>query len=390
MIKFILFTLIVFSFLNSIHNIYGQQVITENTTEIILQTNKTNSDQPKLSIIQIEKKEWWIYLLSIFIIVIVTIFSSWLFKRAQKDNLQLLKDTGSISNIDVKHKGGFWDIIREGDYYPSLARFQFLLWTFVISFTLLSVYLILLRNGILDPKLELPTNTLILMGISTIVPIISNVISKENYTKTLSSIPEKNTIPKLSTMLLEGGKPTLGRYQMFLWTFLSISIYLLQFNNYVNGPVFDRLIPDVDDSLVVLMGLSQGAYLGFKAVARERIYLVLESSTPVKDTKVDKNTVITATFNNELDATTIDQNTIILTKEGSTDLIPGESKVDPTNKKMIIFKPTSPLEEGAKYNVKLSQSLKDKDGNTLEADNAWSFETKPSDGDFPAHSERND
>jgi hypothetical protein len=92
------------------------------------------------------------------------------------------------------------------------------------------------------------------MGISTAVPIISNVISKEKYTETLSSIPKKDKLPKFSTMLLEGGKPTLGRYQMFLWIFLSISIYLLQFNNYLNGQVINNIIPDVDDSLVFLMG----------------------------------------------------------------------------------------------------------------------------------------
>jgi hypothetical protein len=41
---------------------------------------------------------------------------------------------------------------------------------------------------------------------------------------------------------------------MFLWIFLSISIYLLQFNNYLNGQVINNIIPDVDDSLVFLMG----------------------------------------------------------------------------------------------------------------------------------------
>jgi hypothetical protein len=46
------------------------------------------------------------------------------------------------------------------------------------------------------------------MGISTAVPIISNVISKEKYTETLSSIPKKDKLPKFSTMLLEGGMPT--------------------------------------------------------------------------------------------------------------------------------------------------------------------------------------
>lgn len=43
---------------------------------------------------------------------------------------------------------------------------------------------------------------------------------------------------------------------MFLWTFLSISIYLLQFNNYLNGPEINSIIPDVNGSLVFLMGLS--------------------------------------------------------------------------------------------------------------------------------------
>ena len=97
----------------------------------------------------------------------MTIISYWIIKRAQKNNIQALKDIHSVSNTDELYKGGFWDIIREGDYYPSLARFQFLLWTFVISFTLLSVYFVLLRNGIVNPEIGLPINTLLLMGIST-------------------------------------------------------------------------------------------------------------------------------------------------------------------------------------------------------------------------------
>jgi hypothetical protein len=246
MIKFILFTLIVFTFFNSTHNIYGQLVPIQNITQIDKQ-NMAITDSTREGFKEIEKKEWWIFLLSVFLIFIVTIISYWIIKRA---------------------RGQFWDIIREGDdNHPSLARFQFLVWTFVISFTLLSVYFILLRNGIVNPLLDLPTNTLLLMGISTVVPIISNVIPRKKVTETSSSSPKENEVPKFSTMLMEEGKPTLGRYQMFLWTFLSISIYLLQFNNYINGPVINSIIPDVDDTLVFLMGLSQAGYLGLKAVA---------------------------------------------------------------------------------------------------------------------------
>jgi hypothetical protein len=45
------------------------------------------------------------------------------------------------------YKGNFSDIIRGENYYPDLPRFQFLLWTFVISSTFLSLYLIRILGG---------------------------------------------------------------------------------------------------------------------------------------------------------------------------------------------------------------------------------------------------
>lgn len=177
MIKFILFILMVFSLLNSIHEAYGLKVFIKNATATILQNNVTTTDTSIIYSKEITI-DWCIFILSIFIIFIVTIISSWIIKRAQKNHLQHLKDKSIINNIENTHQGGFWDIIREGDYFPSLARFHFLLWIFVISFTLLSTYFILLRDGITTPELGLPVNTLLLMGISTVVPIISNVVSR--------------------------------------------------------------------------------------------------------------------------------------------------------------------------------------------------------------------
>ncbi len=42
----------------------------------------------------------------------------------------------------------FGDIIRDGSGFPSLARFQFLLWTFIILFAVLGVFLTRLFMGI--------------------------------------------------------------------------------------------------------------------------------------------------------------------------------------------------------------------------------------------------
>jgi hypothetical protein len=201
-------------------------------------------------------------------------------------------------NLDDQniHKVNFWDIIRDGDYYPSLARFQFLIWTFIISFSFLSIYLVRILGGELGFPQQIPAGVLQLMGISIVTPIIGNGLSSFKYDTTISK-KQIDKIPPFATMLLENDKPVLFRYQMFLWTFVGIGIYLFIFFSTVSVSISDvqkgeelkcdqlkpdkakqagceelKLsnlnLPDIDPSLVILMGLSQGAYLGGKLVAR--------------------------------------------------------------------------------------------------------------------------
>jgi hypothetical protein len=184
----------------------------------------------------------------------------------------------------------FFDIIRDGDYYPSLPRLQFLVWTFVISFVYLSIYLIRISSGESDAPI-VDNNLLILLGISIASPLISNVISGNKYSK---HVPEYSTPghegaidrKPFKTMLLENHKPALFRYQMFLWTFIGVTIFLSLFAvnvfDYVHryelcvskavciqdDKVEALAIPKIDNMLVVLMGLSQTGYLGGKVVAR--------------------------------------------------------------------------------------------------------------------------
>ena len=73
------------------------------------------------------------------------------------------------------------DIIRDGSGFPSLARFQFLLWTFILMFAVLSLYFARLFIGILALPDEIPANLLILTGISVAVPFVSNPISSIKY-----------------------------------------------------------------------------------------------------------------------------------------------------------------------------------------------------------------
>lgn len=194
----------------------------------------------------------------------------------------VLKITGS-RETDYIHRRKFSDIIRGRDYYPSLARFQFLLWTLVILFAFFSIYLIRIFNGVSSSPLELPQNLLVLLGISAVVPVISSKVSTvKGYSPCVhlgSHLPyspsDETTIrrklPGFRTMFDENGILSLSRVQMFIWTWIAIGIYLyILFSRVINANIAQLLgltIPDVGFWIIVLMALSQGIYLAGKIIA---------------------------------------------------------------------------------------------------------------------------
>jgi hypothetical protein len=181
-------------------------------------------------------------------------------------------------------KSKFSDIIRGFDMDPSLSIFQFLLWSLVLMFSFIGVYLVRIFAGISDPPQgPLPVYLLSIGGISVATPLISNLISSYRYNSVQfytderadtaeenDSVAQKRPLkrPPLGEMLREYGKPTLSRFQMFGWTWISIGIYLSVLFSKVSESshsVQNLSVPDVDPTLVVLMGLSQFAFLGIKA-----------------------------------------------------------------------------------------------------------------------------
>src|SRR6476620_10035406 len=210
---------------NAVPNLTTQKATTGSTTQNVNCTlGSTDSANP------IVKNSFAVAgLVAGIIIVVVTFAASRIIQKGKHWLLgqgKLVLEAPCKEGKQGNHKGGFWDIIREADYFPSLARLQFVLWTFTISFTLLSIYLFMLWNNTLCWSV-LPQNILALMGISASVHVVSTVISREKYMSSIrGSLPCKENVPALSTMLLEHGKPTLGRYQLFIWTIISIIVYL--------------------------------------------------------------------------------------------------------------------------------------------------------------------
>jgi hypothetical protein len=165
-------------------------------------------------------------------------------------------------------------IIRDSDWYPSLSRLQFISWTFLIGFVY--VWFLLLNMWHLcdgtdfSKLLGLPEHLLELMGITSLTTIASKGLSSFKYVK--RNKPVK--LPSLGTMLLENQIPSVGRYQMFLWTCIGILTYFVLvgttvFNSYTNfGNCTNIIVPDCPEVLLFLMGISQAAYLGGKSVSK--------------------------------------------------------------------------------------------------------------------------
>ena len=166
--------------------------------------------------------------------------------------------------------------------YPTLSKFQFWLWTMVISFTFLSLQIMKIivtdyATGQDYLIQDIPENLLAMMGISVAVPIAaSGITNKMNKTSKIG------TVTSFGSMFRNfEGNLDLSRLQMFIWTIIGISIYLHVFIDQVFTleSVDQLFLPDVSPTLVILMGLSQTAYLGSKLTSRST---EVNNSTDIK------------------------------------------------------------------------------------------------------------
>jgi len=169
----------------------------------------------------------------------------------------------------------FTDLIREADGYPSLARMQFLCWTLIVLFCFTTTTMVRLLGGLSEPPgaTMIPENLLLLMGISVSVTPISAYMTQTKYGDPKKEDLERSNLDSISwsSMLLENNMPSLSRFQMLSWTILSIIMYLSTFYVQLAKLNISQLssfnLPNIDYTMVVLMGLSQGAYLGGKFVS---------------------------------------------------------------------------------------------------------------------------
>lgn len=168
-------------------------------------------------------------------------------------------------------------IIRDSDWYPSLSRVQFLSWTFIIGIAFVWIFLLKAKYAYVHSaemditKLTVPDNLLLLMGITSLTTVVSKGLSSIKYTGKREK-QSKSQLPNLGTMFQENERPSITRYQIFLWTSISVLAYFVlvfgsiinSYNADTNSNILSLTIPDCPQVLLFLMGISQATYLGGK------------------------------------------------------------------------------------------------------------------------------
>jgi hypothetical protein len=131
----------------------------------------------------------------------------------------------------------------------SLALVQMAIWFFVIMSSWLLLYVVKHNFNNISETLVL------LMGISAGTGIGGVVIETA---RTKPALPSQGL---LKDILSDDNGVSFHRFQIFAWTIVLVAVFVRQVTTYL-------IMPEFDSSLLILMGISSGTYLGFKATVK--------------------------------------------------------------------------------------------------------------------------
>jgi hypothetical protein len=173
-----------------------------------------------------------------------------------------------------------WSLTMGEDKRPSTSKFQMLVWTGAVVFAYLAIYQIRFSQHHPEGLPAIPQNLLIAMGISAATTVSAKAIAVSNdkaaKTKVAAALLAGLPLPPPKSSLSgifedDDGSPDLGKVQVVLWTLIAVGVFLSGVfvemyspNTCVVGKECATTIPDIGQTLMVLMGLGHAAYIGNK------------------------------------------------------------------------------------------------------------------------------
>jgi hypothetical protein len=163
-------------------------------------------------------------------------------------------------------KGQLSNVIDGADGRASTSKFQWLAWLAIVVFGYTVLWVLRAKQGDWSAISNVPVNVLTVLGFSTGTAAAAKGITTGYVQSGRLVQPPAGGGAKGGLVQDDSGAPDLGKLQIMAFTLIATGIYLATLiHQIVSNPVITTL-PNIDSSLLVLMGISQGGYLANKLV----------------------------------------------------------------------------------------------------------------------------
>jgi len=173
-----------------------------------------------------------------------------------------------------------WRLTEGEDKVPSTSKLQWLIWLTVVLFSYTALWVLRAKAGHYGAITNVPANVLAVLGFSTATAatakgitvgyLHSGRIVKRNPAPAQSAQTQPTQNPPAvrgGILQDDSGFPELAKIQMIAFTLLAVGIFLTTVFHEIRAHPGQAGLPNIDSSLLVLMGISQGGYLGKKLVS---------------------------------------------------------------------------------------------------------------------------
>jgi hypothetical protein len=169
---------------------------------------------------------------------------------------------------------GHWkpsELFRGFDGVASTSKLQWLLWLVVTLFGYAALWVLRAEQSNLSALDNIPVNILTVLGFSTVTMTAAKGIKTgQVQAGRVAPVNPVTAGPARAEnggiFQDDGGNPELAKIQMMAFTIIAIGIFLATVIHQIVTDGMTVGLPDIDASLMVLMGISHGGYLGKKLV----------------------------------------------------------------------------------------------------------------------------
>jgi hypothetical protein len=170
----------------------------------------------------------------------------------------------------LSHQWNPTKVVEGFDGLASTSKFQWFLWLMVILFAYTALWVLRAEQGNYSALSEIPVNLLTVLGFSTATAAAAKGITAAYVQTGKVTKPgaAQGAAPKNTGGIFQddNGVPELAKIQMVGFTIIAIAIFLATVIHQIVSNDVSAGLPNIDSSLMVLMGISQGGYLGKKLV----------------------------------------------------------------------------------------------------------------------------